>query len=227
MSTLRTAAVLVTVVFAAALLAACAGPLALVPWTPLLSATLASRGDDPQTRKTLNDLQLKNDWPGVTRLARERLAPNPANPDWLLILGYAQLQQGEYGAALDTLDTATRINPEDIDAWNLLAEGQRLLHQNDKAARTLRRAMSVDAASPVSPYLLGEIDREAGRLDRAIAFYRRSVQLESEYTPAWYAMGLCFIRQGRQQELDEVLAALKKLEPRMAVSLEQQAKAPK
>src|SRR5262245_5593809 len=67
----------------------CAGPLAalsLVPWTPLLSATLASRGGDPETRKLLNELQAKGDWPGVIRLAEAHLRGDPANTNWLLVL---------------------------------------------------------------------------------------------------------------------------------------------
>jgi cytochrome c-type biogenesis protein CcmH/NrfG len=218
--------------FTAMLLAACvAGPLgtalSMVPWTPLLSASLASRGDDPDTRKLLNELQVKGDWPGVIRLAQSRLAVRPNDADWMLVLGYAQMSSGAYPAAIDTLTTVTRIDPEDIDAWNLLAEGQRLTHQNERAQRTLEHAMSVDSSSPVSPYLLGEINRDSGRLDEAVRFYRRSVQLEPEYTVAWYAMGLCFMQQHRPQELDEVVGALKKLDPGLAADLEQRAKAAK
>ena len=212
----------------AALLTACVSPLgaalSLVPWTPLLSTALSARDGDPLTRKQLNELQVKGDWPGVIRLAETYLKPRPNDPDWLLILGYARLENSEYAAAAETLVQVTRLNPEDIDAWNLLAAAQRLQGREDEAQKTLAHALSVDPSSPVTPYLLGEGAREAGRLDRATAFYKQSLQLDEEYAPSWYGLGLCFIAQKRPDDLKDVLGALRRLDTGLAADLQQRAR---
>ena len=204
----------------AGLLAACAGPLALIPWTPLLSAALSSRAGDTETQKLINEFQQKGDWAGLAGLASDYLRGDSKDPDWWVILGYARLQQGNHAAAMEALARATQLNPEDVDGWNLLAEAQRLSGQSGPASRTLLRAMSIDSTSPVSPYLLGEIYRGNGDFEGAIGAYRRSLQLEPEYSPAWYGLGMTFISLGRREELSEVIEGLRKIEPRLAKELE-------
>lgn len=205
----------------AGLLSACAGPLALIPWTPLLSAALSSRAEDTETQKAINAYQQRGDWAGLAGFAGQLLQVDSGDSDWWIVLGYARLQQGNHHAAIEALTRATQLNPEDIDGWNLLAEAQRLSGQSGQASRTLLRAMSVDSASPVSPYLLGEIYRGSGDFDGAINAYRRSLQLESDYSPAWYWLGMAFISLGRRDELAEAIEGLRKIDPRLAKELEE------
>src|SRR5262249_38829455 len=121
----------------AALVVSCAAPLLLVPWTPLLSATLATRGgSDRETRKLLNNLQPQGDWPWVIRLAQEHLAADPGNGNWLIVLGYSRLETGDNPGAIEALSAATKVSPEEVDAWNLLGEAQRRLGSQERAAQT-------------------------------------------------------------------------------------------
>lgn len=205
----------------AGLLTACAGPLALIPWTPLLSAALSSRAGDTETQKTINEYQQRGDWAGLAGFAGQYLQVDSRDPDWWIVMGYARLQQGNHASAIEALTRATQLNPEDIDAWNLLAEAQRLSGQSGVASRTLLRAMSIDSSSPVSPYLLGEIYRGSSDFDGAISVYRRSLHLEPDYSPAWYGLGLTFISLGRRDELTEVIDGLRKIEPKLAKELEE------
>ncbi len=202
------------------MLSACVGPLALIPWTPLLSAALSSRAGDTETQKTINAYQQRGDWAGLAGFADRYLQADSGDSDWWIVLGYARLQQGNHSAAIEALTRATQLNPEDIDGWNLLAEAQRLSGLSGQASRTLLRAMSIDSSSPVSPYLLGEIYRGSGDLEGAINAYRRSLQLEPDYSPAWYGLGITFISLGRRHELAEVVDGLRKIDPRLAKELE-------
>ena len=201
-------------------MSSCAGPLALIPWGPLLTAALSSRAGDSETQQVLNEYQRKGDWAGLARYAAERLGANRRDSDWWLVLGYARLQQGDRAAAAEAFTRVTELNPEDIDGWNLLAETQRLAGQPGRAARTLLQAMSIDSSSPVSPYLLGEAYRDDGQFDASINAYRRSMQLEPDYAPAWYGLGITLIRLGRREELAEVIGGLRKIEPALAGELE-------
>ena len=103
-------------------MSSCAGPLALIPWGPLLTAALSSRAGDSETQQVLNEYQRKGDWAGLARYAAERLGANRRDSDWWLVLGYARLQQGDRAAAAEAFTRVTELNPEDIDGWNLLAE---------------------------------------------------------------------------------------------------------
>lgn len=210
---------LATLIFAG-LLSACAGPLALIPWTPLLSSALSSRAEGTETQKAIDVYQQKGDWAGLAGFAGQYLQVDSGDSDWWIVLGYARLQQGNHAAAIEALTRATQLNPEDIDGWNLLAEAQRLSGQSGQASRTLLRAMSIDSSSPVSPYLLGEIHRGSGDFDGAINAYRRSLQLEPDYSPAWYGLGMAFISLGRRDELAEVVDGLRKIDPRLAKEIE-------
>ena len=198
-------------------LAACT-PMAalLMPSAPLLSAALASRGDDSATAEAIRDLQVKRDWAGLTRLANERIALNPEDADWWVVLGYAALQRKELAEAVKILDTAVTRAPEDIDALNLLAEAQRLSGQVARATRTLKRAMTVDPSSPISRYLLGEAYRDEGLLSRARESYAEAVRLEPEFILAWYGLVKVLERTGPQEDRDTALARLRKLDPVLA-----------
>ena len=197
----------------------CAAPLALMPVTPLLSAMLSTRGGDYENTKRIEELQRKGDWAGLARLAQAMVAANANNEDALILLGYAQLQLRDIPGATETLTRATRISPEEIDAWNLLGEAQRLSSRPDAAIRTLVHATSVDPSSPASLFLLGEAYQDAGSVERALVAYNAAVELEPGMSPAWFSMGLLLKRSGRREEAAKAVQVLQKLDPALAAKL--------
>lgn len=188
----------------------------LMPTAPLLSAALASRGDDSTTAGVIRELQAKADWAGLSKLARERLAVKPDDGDWWVVLGYAALQIKDYPGAVQVLSAAVERAPEDVDALNLLAEAQRLSGQAERAMRTLDRAVTVSPSSPVSRFLLGEAYRDQGRMERAREAYSQAVQIEPEFILAWYGLVKILARVGHKDEYDLALARLRKLDPILA-----------
>jgi tetratricopeptide (TPR) repeat protein len=133
--------------------------------------------------------------------------------------GYAWLRSGDYAKAISALSRLTLSNPEDIGAWNLLGESQRLARQPGRAARTLERASTVGRSSHVTFFLLGEAYRDAGRLDRAITAYREAVRLEPEFARGWFELGAASIRIGAREEAKAALDQLEKLDPALALEL--------
>lgn len=206
----------------AVLLAGCAGPLAFVPITPLLSAALSSRGEDTRTGELIAGLQKKGDWAGIARFAQDRLTRDPSNANGWITLGYALLQQGQYRDAMLALTRATQANPEDIDGWNLLAEAQRRAGQPGTSARTLERAASVDPTSPVTRYLLGEAYREDGDPQRAEAAYRQALQMAPDMALAWFGLGSVLIQIGTTDDLDVITRTLQRLDAGLAVEFGRQ-----
>jgi len=176
----------------AGLLAGCAGPLAFVPISPLLTAALSARSEDSRTGELIADLQKKGDWAGIARFAQDRLV------------------------------RATQANPEDIDGWNLLAEAQRRAGRPGASARTLERAVSVDPTSHVMRYLMGEAYRENGDPVRAEAAYRQALQLAPGMALAWFGLGSVLIRTGTSDDLESITRALQRLDAALAAEFLQQ-----
>lgn len=194
----------------------CAGPLAFIPVTPLLSAALSTRGDDMRTSDQILALQKKGDWTAIAKLAQDKLLRDPTNADSWVLLGYSLLQLNQVPEAVQALTRATGVNPEDIDAWNLLAEAQRRAGQPGASSRTLERALTVDPTSPVTRFLMGEAYRENGQPVRAAEAYREAVRMSPRMAPGWYGLGLVSIPTGTAAELDEIAARLATLEPGLA-----------
>jgi cytochrome c-type biogenesis protein CcmH/NrfG len=218
----RLAAAVVASALLAGLLAGCAGPLAFVPITPLLSAALSTRSEDSRTGELIAELQKKGDWAGIARFAQDRLLREPSNANWWVTLGYALLQQGQYHDATLALTRATQANPEDIDGWNLLAEAQRRAGQPGASARTLERAVSVDPTSQVTRYLMGEAYRENGDPLRAEAAYRQALQLAPDMALAWLGLGGVLIQTGTTDELDAITRNLQRLDTGLAAEFVRQ-----
>jgi len=204
---------------AAALVAACATPLAFIPVTPLLSAALATRGEDYLAAQQIAELEQKQDWQGLARLAQQRLLRYPDSEDWMLVLGVAQIQLKAYPRAIETLSRAVEHNPEEMDAWNLLGEALRLDGQKARAIQLLERAAGISSSTPATRFLLGELYSETGRKDRAEAAYLEAVRLEPEFSPAWFGLGVLLVKTGRTGEVDAIVRRLERLSAPLAREL--------
>jgi len=136
--------------------------------------------------------------------------------------GYAWFRTGDYAKTITLLSRVTLNNPEDIWAWNLLGESQRLAKQPGRAVQTLERASSVGRSSYATFFLLGEAYRDTGRLDRAIAGYREAVRLQPEFARGWFELGAASIRIGEIEEAKAALDQLEKLDPKLGATLKGQ-----
>jgi tetratricopeptide (TPR) repeat protein len=143
------------------------------------------------------------------RYAEEQQRAQPWRSEWVVMAGYAWFRIGDYARTIALLAPVTLSSPEDIWAWNLLGESQRLVRQPDRAARTLERASSIGRGSFVTFFLLGEAYRDSGRLDRAVRAYGEAVRLEPEFARGWFELGAASIRIG---EIGDAKVALEKLE---------------
>jgi tetratricopeptide (TPR) repeat protein len=192
-----------------------AGP----PIDPLPASALSGRGDSFEDRERIAELNRGRDWNGLLRYAEERQRRDPEGSDWGVVAGYAWLRSGEYPKAASALSRVIQRNPEDIGAWILLGETQRLAGQPGQAARTLERASAIGRTSFVTFFLLGEAYRDTHRLDRAIAAYREAVRLEPQFAGGWFGLGSALARIGDREEARMALERLEKLDSALARDL--------
>jgi tetratricopeptide (TPR) repeat protein len=170
-------------------------------------------------RDKLAELEKKGDWDGVIKLAQANIARDPMNADWRVVAGYAHSQLMQYERAAEYFREAIRISPDDIDAWNLLAQAQRALGQHERAIRTLDEALRVKRDSPMTYYLLGESFTDIGQPDRAVGFYEQAVQRDPKFTDAVYRLGATYARLGRKADFEGMVKHLERLDPAAAKQL--------
>lgn len=190
-----------------------------IPADPLLASALSGRGDSYGERERIVELNQNRNWAGLLRLAEEQQRRDPEGSDWGVVAGYAWLRQNDYPKAASALSRVIQRNPEDIGAWNLLGESQRLAGEPGRAAQTLERASIVGRTSFITFFLLGQAYRDTNRLDRASAAYREAVRLAPEFARAWFELGSAQARLGEFKQALGTVEALRKLDPALAEQL--------
>ena len=161
----------------------------------------------------------------MVQFAEEQQKRDPEGSDWGVVAGYGWLRSRDYTKAIAALSRVTQRNPEDVSAWNLLGEAQRLAGQPGRAAQTLERASAVGRTSFVTFFLLGQAYRDADRLDRAINAYREAVRLEPQFAGSWFELGSAQARVGDRKEAQMALERLEKLDPTLAQDLRRRIRA--
>ena len=192
-----------------------------LPADPLAAAALVGRGDTYEVREHIAELDKKQDWAAMVRLAVEQQKRDPEGSDWGVVAGYAWLRSRDYAKAIAALSRVTQRNPEDVSAWNLLGEAQRQSGQPGRASQTLEHASIIGRTSYLTFFLLGEAYRDTIRLDRAVSAYREAVRIEPLFSRGWFELGSAQVRLGERKDAEVALDRLQKLDPELADRLKE------
>jgi tetratricopeptide (TPR) repeat protein len=201
------------------LCAACA-QVALMSVSPVIAA-LATHFDR-QTAGEMTELEKKQDWPGMLRLARTQLQLDPRRSETWFLQGYALARQGKHAEAIESYEQALRISPEYEDARLYMGESQRASGQTERAIQTYRQMLRDRPESSLAYLALGDIYQGQGKLDLAITNYRECVRYDPEAAQAWYGLALAYHRGGQNERRDEALQGLRRLHAPAADQFERQ-----
>lgn len=172
--------------------------------------------DDPSIAVGRGVLALTNHrFAEAERLGREATRRLPRNADALGVLVDAQVELGHYDEAAETLAAMLDARPglPALARTSYLRE----LHGDVAGAKdAMRRAAVAGAGSPYDvatvTALLGDLERESGRLDRAGGLYRQALASAPELTTA--QAGAAWVRaatgdtSGAIDELEAAIDAL-------------------
>ncbi|MBF0219006.1 MAG: tetratricopeptide repeat protein [Gammaproteobacteria bacterium] len=134
--------------------------------------------------------------------------------------GVQALQQGDYAAASGYLETAQRLNPDDMVINYYLGMVRSQQGKFDEALILLRPALNnLTIVNPVR-YEIGYIDYRQQRYPEAIANLQEVVNRDSEHLRAHYYLALSLQKMARydeaQTQLQPVIAAAGTLAPAAA-----------
>ncbi len=188
--------------------------------TPVVAAV--ARHMDERTGREIVELDQKQDWPGMLRLARVELQREPGSAEWWFLQGYALARQGQHAEAIASYEQAVRISPEDEGSWLSMAQSQIELGQPERAIRTYQQVLHYRPESAQAYLGLAELYQRQGQADLAISNYRESVRYEPDGAQAWYGLAVAYQRSGQRERRDEALEGLRKLDPAAADQFEKQ-----
>jgi protein O-GlcNAc transferase len=121
-----------------------------------------------------------------------------------LALGQAQLLARDPAEALATLERIPAGSSDYVQALKVKAKAQYLLHRDDDAKATLRRAAERAPLDAEVPYDLGRIDYQQGRHAEAAVLLRRATTLDPKSYKAWDALGLATEALGSVSEAQQL-----------------------
>ncbi len=130
-------------------------------------------------------------------LYRQVLAENPGHADALHRLGLIAFQTGRNDAAIDLIQKAIAVQPND-GAYHLnLANALRRRGDLDSAMASYRTAIQVRPDLFEAHHNLGKLLREQGKLDEAAAVLHRALDINPNLAEIHNALGLVYRQQSR------------------------------
>lgn len=165
------------------------------------------------------------DYYGAIHLCSRVLDAGCAFPDVHHLMGLSYALLGQPERALVSFDAALAINPRYLEATIHRALSLAALGRADEVAPTLRRAAEI-TPPPVAGFPaavaarlanqhaeLGQAYAEAGARDRAIAEFRRALELGPRFHDLRYRLGRLLLEAGQVLEAREIFAELVNAHP--------------
>lgn len=125
---------------------------------------------------------------------------NPASPDGHRALGRFYIAQRSYRRAIEELERATALAPQDPDAWSLLAGARRGLGENDPARNAVERALALRPDSAEDTLLLATLYRDGRREGEALAAFERAAALAPDDPVCLREWARALLKTGRSQD---------------------------
>lgn len=160
------------------------------------------------------------DYYGAIHLCARVLDAGCAFPDVHHLMGVSYALLGQQERALASFDAALALNPRYLEATVHRALALAALGRADEVTPALRRAAEI-TPPPVAGFPaavaaqlanrhaeLGQAYAEAGARDRAIAEYRRALELGPGFHDLRYRLGRLLLESGQVLEARDVLGAV-------------------
>ena len=155
--------------------------------------------------------------PQARELYQAILNGDPQNAGAHHFLGMVEHQAGQNPqAALEHFQTAVSLDPGQGFYWINFANLLKDMGRPDDAERAYLRAVELLPADPVPHYNLGHLYQLWGKWPQALAFYRKSVDLDAGFFPGWNKLAATHLRLNQVAEAEHAARKAVELAPDQA-----------
>jgi tetratricopeptide (TPR) repeat protein len=190
-------------------------------WLLPLLATSANGFPQSSARSESTRALYRGDYVQAVQLAERQLQKRPNDTAMRVLLGRAELAQGQFGPALEDLRKALASDPHNIDALYYLSfaaralseqEYQRLLAMAPDSARVhqllaesaqqaedwteaeaeFQKALQANPRSAEVATELAELKRSQSKFDEAVTYYEQAEQVGPMSYEVAYGLGACY-----------------------------------
>jgi tetratricopeptide (TPR) repeat protein len=127
--------------------------------------------------------------------------------------GRESMRARDYAAAAGAFEQATRLRPEDTDAWFRLGLARSAGGQPDAAIAAYERAAALDPAHAKARNNIANVQFRRGEYEQALAGYEAALAIDPDYLLALYHQGWVLRHFNRNDEAEAAFAHCLRLEP--------------
>jgi protein O-GlcNAc transferase len=156
-------------------------------------------------------LELQDGHPDTAlTLLEPAIAADANEPRYQFVLGQALQALRRWDRAIDAYESALKLQPDFLDAWNNLGICRQRRGQFPQAATAYRQALSLESQNAGVMANLGTVLREMGELTEAVELLRAAADLEPATASHSVNLGMAYWSQGNfadaERTLNETLA---------------------
>jgi Flp pilus assembly protein TadD/RNA polymerase subunit RPABC4/transcription elongation factor Spt4 len=170
-------------------------------WLKLVMDTQILYGDESMRRRKPTESLKSYDAAIKTSTALSSAADTPSNFDlpWYS-KGAALTILGRYEEALDCIDTAIKMDPENEVAWVNKGTALSRLGRHKEALRCFNEAIKQNPAYEVAWNNKGNTLARLKKLDEALKCYDMAIEIDEMYKEAWVNKGYILAKMGRYED---------------------------
>ena len=151
-------------------------------------------------------LELQDGHPEAALLLVEgAVAADAAEPRYPFVLGQSLQALRRWDPAIGAYETALKLQPDFLDAWNNLGICRQLRRQFPQAAAAYRQALALNPANAGVMANLGTVLREMGDWAQAVELLRAAADLEPAVASHTVNLGIAYWNQGNFVEAERTL----------------------
>jgi tetratricopeptide (TPR) repeat protein len=129
----------------------------------------------------------------------------PENGEYAFLLGKAYLQTRQFDKSRQSFARMFRVPPDSAAAHLLTAQMMIPVGFEEHAETELKQALQKDSRLPQANFFLGQIALFYARVDEAIVYLKREIEINPGYAMAFYRLGDAFTRLQKWDEAIELL----------------------
>jgi Ca-activated chloride channel homolog len=133
--------------------------------------------------------------------------------------GVALFKEGNFKEAIKALKQVIKLQPDYVDAHNLLGEMFSEIRDFDKAVDSYKQAAKYQPNSPVTHVKLGGAYYAKGDYNKAVEAYNEALRLDPKAADVHYKLGVIHAQRQKEQAAVGEYNILQSLDPKLAQEL--------